>query len=165
MQNENFGPRGRKNDPHYRSRRLLTMAAERLGEKDTDKMLGLVRAGDRFGQVESTWIVKKAFREFYSVPDHALAGEFIDELIRDMADKTWPIEVRSLRRTFKRWRNQITAWHKLHISNGPTESMNNMSKQVKCVAFGFRSLRNGRIRSLLYADKPNRDLLPTITPR
>ena len=27
-------------------------------------------------------------RELYTVPDYDLAGQFIDELIRDMADKT-----------------------------------------------------------------------------
>ena len=129
-------------------------------------MLGLVRAGDRYGQVEMTWSAKEADHELYTVSDYELAGQFIDELIRDMADKTWPIEVRSLSRTLKRRRNEIIAWHKLHITNGPTESMNNLAKRVKRVsAFGFRSLRNYRIRALLYAGKPNCDLLATITPR
>ncbi len=165
VQNEVFGHRGRKDDPLYRARRLLTMAAERLDENGTAKMLGLVRAGDRYGQVEATWSAKEAVRELYTVPDYDLAAQFIDELIRDMADKTWPIEVRSLSRTLKRWRNEIIAWHKLHITNGPTEAMNNLAKRVKRVAFGFRSFRNYRIRALLYAGKPNWDLLATITPR
>ncbi len=165
VQNEVFGHRGRKDDPLYRARRLLTMAAERLDENGTAKMLGLVRAGDRYGQVEATWSAKEAVRELYTVPDYDLAAQFIDELIRDMADKTWPIEVRSLSRTLKRWRNEIIAWHKLHITNGPTEAMNNLAKRVKRVAFGFRSFRNYRIRTLLYAGKPNWDLLATITPR
>ena len=165
VQNEVFGHRGRKDDPLYRARRLLTMAAERLDENGTEKMLGLVRAGDRYGQVEATWTAKEAVRELYTVPDYDLAGLFIDELIRDMADPTWPPEVRSLGRTLKRWRNEIIAWHRLHITNGPTESMNNLAKRVKRVAFGFRSFRNYRVRALLYAGKPNWDLLATITPR
>ena len=165
VQNEVFGHRGRKDDPLYRARRLLTMAAERLDEHGTEKMLGLVRAIDRYGQVEMTWSAKEAVRELYTVPDYELAGQFIDELIRDMADKSWPIEVRSLSRTLKRWRNEIIAWHKLHITNGPTEAMNNLAKRVKRVAFGFRSFRNYRVRTLLYAGKPNWDLLATITPR
>ena len=99
------------------------------------------------------------------MPIYELAALLIDELICDMADDTWPIEVRSLGRTLKRWRDQITAWHTLHIANGPTESMNNLAKRVKRVAFGFRSFKNYRIRALLYAGKPNWDLLATITPR
>ena len=73
--------------------------------------------------------------------------------------------MRSLSRTLKRWRNEIIGWHKLHITNGPTEAMNNLAKRVKRVAFGFRSFRNYRVRALLYAGKPNWDLLATITPR
>ena len=37
--------------------------------------------------------------------------------------------------------------------------------RVKRVAFGFKRFRNYRIRTLLYAGKPNWTLLPTVTPR
>ena len=110
------------------------MAVERLDENGTEKLLGLVRAADRYGEVEMTWSAKEAVRELYTVLDYELAGQFIDELIRDMADKTWPIEVRSLSRTLTRWRNEIIAWHKLHITNGPIEAMNNLAKRVKRVS-------------------------------
>lgn len=165
VQNETLGHRGRKVDPLYKVRRLLTMAAERLDDSGTEKLRGLLKAGDRFGHVAATWTAKESVRELYGVDDHALAGLFIDELIRDMADDAWPIEIRSLGRTLKKWRNEIIAWHKLHITNGPTESMNNLAKRVKRVAFGFRSFRNYRIRALLYAGMPNWSLLPTIAPR
>ena len=138
VQNEVFGHRGRKDDPLYRARRLLTMAAERLDENGTEKMLGLVRAGDRYGQVEMTWSAKEAVRELYTVPDYDLAAQFIDELIRDMADRTWPIEVRALSRTLKRWRNEIIAWHKLHITNGPTEAMILWSAQNRVHDVAYR---------------------------
>ncbi len=71
-------------------------------------------------------------------------------------------------RTITRWRDQIAAWHQAHVSNGSTEAANNLIKRVKRVkrvAFGFTSFRNYRIRTLLYAGKPNWALLPTITPR
>ena len=44
-------------------------------------------------------------------------------------------------------------------------TVNNLIKRVKRAAFGFTSFRNYRIRSLLYAGKPNWDLLATIRPR
>jgi hypothetical protein len=43
--------------------------------------------------------------------------------------------------------------------------VNNLIKRVKRAAFGFTSFRNYRIRALLYAGKPNWDLLATIAPR
>ena len=92
-----------------------------------------------------------------------LAGQFIDELITDMADRDWPVEVRSMGRTLARWREPIIAWHDLRISNGPTEAMNNLAKRIKRVGFGFRSFTNYRIRTLLYAGKPDWSLLPTLS--
>ena len=117
VQQELFGHRGHKLDPLYRARRLLTMAAERLNEKSHEKVMGLLRAGDPRGAVTACYNAKEAVRELYTVPDYELAGVFIDELIRDMNDPSWPVEVRSLGRTLKRWRGQIIAWHQAHFSN------------------------------------------------
>ena len=38
-------------------------------------------------------------------------------------------------------------------------------KRIKRIGFGFRRFAHYRIRVLLYAGKPNWDLLATITPR
>ena len=165
IQNELFGHRGHKQDPLYRARRLLTMASERLDEHGQAKLQGLLRAGDPRGHVSACYNAKEAVRELYTVSDYELAGQWIDELIRDMDDPSWPPEVRSLGRTLKRWREHIIAWHRAHFANAAAEAMNNLIKRVKRAAFGFRSFRNFRIRSLLYAGKPNWDLLATITPR
>ena len=81
-----------------------------------------------------------------------------------MADQSQPVEVRSLGRTLKNWRNEIIAWHRSHVSNGPTEAVNNLVKRVKRAAFGFRSFRSFRVRALLYAGKPNWSLLETVMP-
>ena len=74
-----------------------------------------------------------------------------------------PFQVRRLGRTIAKWRHQIVAWHRSHVSNGPTEAVNNLVKRVKRVAFGFRRFDHYRIRSLLYAGKPNWALLDTLT--
>ena len=106
----------------------------------------------------------QAVRELYSHADETTAGHWVDRLIDDMADTDNPVEVRSLARTLARWREQIIAWHRSHVSNGPTEAANNLIKRAKRSAFGFKSFRNFRVRALLYAGKPNWSLLETITP-
>jgi len=42
--------------------------------------------------------------------------------------------------------------------------MNNLAKRIKRVAFGFRSFRNYRVRTLLYAGRPRWALLTTLPP-
>jgi len=163
VQNELFGHRGRKDDPLYRARRLLTKAEERLGDSGTEKLLGLLRAGDPKGDVTAAWHAKEAVRELYAHADAEVATQWIERLISDMADKTWPVEVHSLGRTLAKWKDEIVAWHHAHFTNGPTEAANNLIKRVKRVAFGFTSFRNYRIRSLLYAGRPNWALLGAVT--
>ena len=165
VQNETLGHRGRKSDPLSRGRRLLTKAKERLGDKGQEKLAGLLRAGDPNGDVATVWQAKEAVRELYAHADAELALEWVTQLGRDLQDADYPIEARSLGRTLIRWRHQIAAWHEAHVTNGPTEAVNNLIKRVKRAAFGFTSFRNYRIRSLLYAGKPNWDLLATVTPR
>ena len=50
------------------------------------------------------------------------------------------------------------------MTNGPTEALNNLIKRIKRAAFGFRNFANYRIRALLYAGKPDWDLLAAVTP-
>jgi transposase len=164
VQNETLGHRGRKSDPLYRIRRLLTKADERLEEEGRERLVGLLRAGDPKGEVAATWHAKEAVRELYAHVDEATARRWIERLIADMADGDNPMEVRSLGRTLARWKDQIVAWHRSHVSNGPTEAANNLIKRVKRAAFGFTSFRNFRVRALLYAGKPDWSLLETITP-
>jgi transposase len=157
VQNETMGHRGRKTDPLYRARRLLTKAHERLDDRGDTKLRGLLRAGDPKGEVQMTWHAKETIRSIYQIDDCDLAGEFIDQLAADLVDGS--------RRTIARWRDQIVAWHRARVSNGPTEAVNNLVKRVKRVAFGITNFRNYRIRALLYAGRPNWDLLATLTPR
>jgi transposase len=47
VQNETLGHRGRRDDPLWRARRRLTIARERLSPDQHDRLIGLLRAGDR----------------------------------------------------------------------------------------------------------------------
>ena len=165
VQNETMGHRGRKDDPLYRARRLLTRADERLDDRGRTKLLGLLSAGDPRGEVKAMWHAKQVVRSIYEHRDPDLALEFVTRLGRDLQDEDHPIEAHQLGRTLLRWRHQICAWHASGVSNGPTEAINNLIKRVKRVAFGIVNHRNYRIRALLYAGKPNWDLLTTIEPR
>lgn len=110
------------------------------------------------------WHAKEGVREIYAHTDPDVGLEFVARLGADLQDDSCPPEVRQLGRTITRWRTQIAAWHQAHVSNGPIEAANNLIKVVKRIAFGFTSFRNYRSRTLLYAGRPNWDLLPTITP-
>jgi len=164
VQNDTLGHRGRKGDPLYRCRRRLVMAQERLSVDGRERLMGLLAAGDPALEVWFAWNAKEVVRQIYAHTDTTLATEWVAEIVRDFADESMPLEVRRLGRTINRWKNQIVAWHASHVSNGPTEAINNLVKRVKRTAFGFRRFEHYRIRALLYAGRPNWSRLDTITP-
>jgi len=165
VQNETMGHRGRKDDALYRARRLLTKAHERLDETGDAKLAGLLEAGDPRGEVRMAWHAKETTRSIYDIDDAQVAREFVTELASDLQDESCPPEVHSLGRTLKRWLDHIVAWHEAKVTNGPTEAINNLIKRIKRIGFGLRCFRHYRIRVLLYAGRPNWDLLATVAPR
>src|SRR5579862_8651135 len=107
VQNQTLGHRGRKSDPLYRARRLLTKADERLTDPGRTKLLGLLEAGDPDGEVRTTWHAKEMVRSIYDHTDADLALEFVTRLGADFQDPSYPTEVQSLGRTLTRWRHPI----------------------------------------------------------
>ena len=91
------------------------------------------------------WHAHQVVREIYAINDADTGAAFVARLAADLRD-------------------QAAAWHRSHVSNGPTEAINNLVKRVKRTAFGMTNFRDYRIRSLLYAGKPEWALL-AITPR
>jgi transposase len=164
VQNDTLGHRGRKHDPLYRARRLLTKAHERLDDRGETKLTGLLNAGDPLGEVRMAWHAKEVVRSIYEITDAQVATEFVEQLGADLQDESCPPEVNSLGRTIERWLGQIVAWHEAIVSNGPTEAVNNLIKRIKRIGFGFRRFAHYRIRVLLYAGRPNWELLTTVHP-
>jgi transposase len=164
VQNETCGHRGRRDDPLYRARRRLSIAKERLSDDQHDRVLGLLRAGDPRSEVWFAWNAKEVVRQIYDHTDPELADAWVAAIGRDFTDWTMPVEVRRLGRTIAKWADQICAWHRSHVSNGPTEAVNNLTKRIKRIAFGIVNFRHHRVRCLLYAGKPDWTLLPTLQP-
>jgi transposase len=163
VQQDTLGHRGHKEDPLYRSRRLLTMGHERLDEKGNKKLLGFLEAGDPKWEVRMAWHAKETLRGFYDQPAEA-ASDYLADLVENLRDSDMPRELQQLGRTLRTWHDQIVAWHRAQISNGTTEATNSLIKMIKWVGFGFSRFRNYRLRVLLYARHPNWDQLATLTP-
>lgn len=102
VQNETLGHRGHADDPLYRSRWLLTCAAERHTEKGPTKLLGLLDAGDPKGEDRMAWHAKEMVRGLYDHHDPDLALEFVGALGHDLQDDSCPPETRKLGRTIVR---------------------------------------------------------------
>ena len=162
VQQEATGHRGRRDDPLYRSRRLLVMNGRNLDEIATKRLETLLELGDPNAEVALAYRVKEAISEFYEIAEIDQARSHLEEIVDRLSLKSMPSELRRLGKTIKYWFEKIMAFHEERMTNGPTEGLNNLIKRVKRVAFGFTNFDNYRIRALLYGGKPNWRVLDSI---
>ena len=161
---ETLGHRGRKDDPLYRIRRLLTAAHERISDQGQTRLRGLLDAGDPHGEVRTAWHAKETVRGIYGIDTPVLALRYTLQLADDLQHESCPPEINKLGRTITRWTPQITNWHLSKVTNGPTEALNNLIKRIKRTAFGLPNFANYRIRALLYAGNPTGTSSPPSLP-
>jgi transposase len=165
VQTEQLGHRGRRDDPLYRARRVLLMGEENLDAEGTERLASLLELGDPGGEVAIAYRIKERLRDFYRAANHDEARRILEELQRHCLKRAMPPEVQKLGRTIKNWFDKIANYHLARVTNGPTESLNNLIKRIKRIGFGFRNFENYRIRALLYAGKPNWRVLGSIVVR
>jgi transposase len=162
VQNEQLGHRGYRDDPLYRARRILLMGEEKLDDDATARLTSLLELGDPGGEVAIAYRIKERFRDFYRTTDPDEARRILEELQAHCLKRAMPPEIQKLGKTIKYWFEKLCNFHLARVSNGPTESLNNLIKRIKRIGFGFRNFENYRIRVLLYAGKPNWRVLGSI---
>jgi len=165
VQTEQTGHRGRKDDPLYRARRVLLMGEEKLDDEATARLASLLELGDPNAEVAIAYRIKERLRDFYRTGDPDEARQILEELKAHCLKRAMPAEVRKLGRTIRTWFDKICNYHLAKVTNGPTESLNNLIKRIKRIGFGFRNFQNYRIRALLYAGRPNWRVLGSIVVR
>lgn len=153
MQNEQLGHRGRKRDPLFKIRRILLAGSERVTQGGVDRMLLGLRAGDPNNELLGAWLANESVRDVFLTDDPTEAALLLDKTIAGCLAEVVP-GIRSLGETLKRWRAEILAHHTTGASNGPTEGLNLLVKDVKRCGRGFENFEHYRLRVLLRAGKP-----------
>ena len=148
--------------PLHKIRKLLLMGLNKLDKGATERLTALLSLGDPGAEVSIAHRAKEALRDFYEAAGYEAAKEQLQTLQEHCAAKSMPPELQTFAKTLKKWFDKILEWHNAHISNGPTESLNNLIKRIKRIGFGFRNFQSYRIRCLLYAGKPNLRVLDSI---
>ena len=160
VQNEQLGHRGRKRDPLFKIRKILLAGSERVTQGGVDRMLLGLRAGDPNDELLGAWLAKESVRDVFLTDDPAEAALLLDKTIAGCLADVVP-EIRSLGATLARWRTEILAHHTTGASNGPTEGLNLLVKEVKRCGRGFENFEHYRLRVLLRAGKPTWPNRPT----
>lgn len=90
---------------------------------------------------------KEKLFEFYRVKGFSRAHVAFIKLIKDMENSKLEA-VQKIMNTMKRWKNEILRYFENGYTNAFTERMNGTGKLVQRRAFGYKSFRNYRLRTL-----------------
>ncbi len=150
VQRETTGHRGRKNDPLYGARRLMTRGWERLPDHQVARLMEALRQGDIFDEVAAAIAGKELLREFYASRSLGTARRRLDRFYAH-ARRARVAEVSRLARTIKRWEPEILTFFETHASNAGSEAMNLITEKLRRNAHGFRNFKNYRLRLLLHS--------------
>jgi transposase len=99
-------------------------------------------------QVKEVYHFKEAMHRFYRIKCTTFARKVLIKITDQMALSKIP-ELKTLRETLHKWREEIENFFENGLTNGRTEGFNHVGKFIQRNAYGFRNFENYR-RRLIY---------------
>lgn len=127
-----------------KAKKLLLMSAHRLSYFER---LAIHQFLERYPQMHELYQWKERLHGFYRIKGFDRACTALTSMTDAMAHSILP-EIKTLRRTLIKWRNEILNYFKTGLTNARTEGFNNRAKVVKRMGYGYKSFRNYRLRVL-----------------
>jgi len=125
-------------------RKLLLKSRHKL---DCFTRLTLDRHLVPYPKLRELYFWKERLASFYRIKGFRKATRAFRKLIDEMANSKLD-EIKRLRRTLIKWKNEILVYFERRYTNAVTEAINNLAKLVQKRAFGYKSFRNYRLRTL-----------------
>lgn len=125
-------------------RRLLLFNGKRL---EYFERKALYQWLDHYPKLKEIYHFKEALHALYRCRGYDRAKRALTNILDRMALSSLN-EIKSLRKTLMKWRNEILNYFDTGLTNGRTEGFNNLAKTLQKRAFGFRSFKNYRLRLL-----------------
>lgn len=151
VQQETTGHRGRKGDPLFGIQTILRAGADKLTDRQVERLVNAINADERHEEVYLAWRCAQDLRAAYRDTDLPQGRRRAEALIVIMTSCPIP-EVARLGRTLRRWKEPFLAYFTTgRSSNGGTEAVNGIIELHRRLARGYRNLQNYRLRMLLVA--------------
>ena len=128
----------------WRARSLLLISNIHLDPWDRKVLWEYL---DQFPELKEVYAFKESLHAFYRIKGYKRAKKALTKLTDRMA-KSELKEIKRLRKTLVKWRQEILNYFRTGITNARTEGFNNIAKLLQRTAFGFRSFKNYRLKVL-----------------
>jgi transposase len=127
-----------------KAKKLLLMSAHKL---DYFARLAVHRFLENYPELHELYQWKERLHGFYRIRGYDRAVAAFTAITDAMAQSALQ-EIKTLRRTLTKWREEILAYFKTGLTNARTEGFNNRAKVVKRMGYGYKSFRNYRLKVL-----------------
>lgn len=127
-----------------RMRRLLLKNRMNL---DYDLRFEIDRYLREHPKLNEIYRAKERLHEFYRTKGINRAYQSITRLVRDFEKSPYE-EIQRLKNTLKNWGEEILNYFDLGYTNALTEALNRTAKLVQANAYGYKSFKNYRLRTL-----------------
>ena len=125
-------------------RRLLLMNRRNI---DYFKRRALDRWLDENPELFEIYWWKERMHSFYRIRKTGHAERILTRMTDQMAASKLP-EIKTLRRTLMKWRNEILNYFRTRITNARTEGFNNVAKLIQKRSYGVKSFEMYRLKYL-----------------
>jgi len=98
-------------------------------------------------KVNEVYRFKERITNFYNIKGFTKASKIFTKITDDMAYSKIK-EIRRLRKTLIRWRDEILRYFKTSLTNARIEGINRKCKVLQRCAYGFQNFENYRLRAL-----------------
>lgn len=98
-------------------------------------------------KVNEVYNFKERINKFYRIKGYNQARKIFIKITDDMANSKIK-EVKTLRKTLMKWRDEILEYFRTGLTNARVEGFNRKCKLIQRKAYGFKSFKNYRPRAL-----------------
>ena len=170
---EKYGRRGKKGDPEYGLKGLLSRNLENLTPEKFEKVIETLDADGHGQQVLLAWIAKEKLRAALNLRARTTGSRPCERQVRDrlFAFYDWCAqnedvpELATLAGTVSRWEDEIVTAVLTGVTNATSESLNRIAKLEARMAYGFRNPEDQRRRVRIACTRGTRRQSPTATSR
>lgn len=125
-------------------RRLLLMNRKKL---DYEQRWALDMWLKEFPKMKEIYWCKEALHKLYRTKGYGKARRALIKLMDQMSGSKLQ-EIKKLRKTLMKWKDEILNYFKTKLTNARTEGFNNLAKLYQKRAFGYKNFENYRLRLL-----------------
>lgn len=127
-----------------KAKRLFTMSSKKLDYYDRLAIRNYLK---NHPELEELYVWKERLFGFYRIKGYYKARNALENMLIEMALSSLP-EIRRLRRTLSRWKNEVLNDFINRLTNARTAGYNNIAKLVQKRAFGYKNFENYKLRFL-----------------